>query len=124
MPKIPQMKYTVYLFDFDYTLADSSRGIVTCFRSVLERHGYTGITDDMIKRTIGKTLEESFSILTGITDADQLESFRHIHECKYHSFPGYSPHAYTPEKTGNPYRNHFNQIPIPDTEFPEKSHAG
>ena len=64
MPKIPQMKYTVYLFDFDYTLADSSRGIVTCFRSVLERHGYTGITDDMIKRTIGKTLEESFSILT------------------------------------------------------------
>ena len=57
MPKIPQMKYTVYLFDFDYTLADSSRGIVTCFRSVLERHGYTGITDDMIKRTIGKTLE-------------------------------------------------------------------
>lgn len=76
MPKIPQMKYTVYLFDFDYTLADSSRGIVTCFRSVLERHGYTDITDDMIKRTIGKTLEESFSILTGITDADQLESFR------------------------------------------------
>ena len=76
LPKIPQMKYTVYLFDFDYTLADSSRGIVTCFRSVLERHGYTGITDDMIKRTIGKTLEESFSILTGITDADQLESFR------------------------------------------------
>ena len=56
MPKIPQMKYTVYLFDFDYTLADSSRGIVTCFRSVLERHGYIGITDDMIKRTIGKTL--------------------------------------------------------------------
>ena len=70
------MKYTVYYSTFDYTLADSSRGIVTCFRSVLERHGYTGITDDMIKRTIGKTLEESFSILTGITDADQLESFR------------------------------------------------
>ena len=76
MPKIPQMKYTVYLFDFDYTLADSSRGIVTCFRSVLKRHGYTGDTDDTIKRTIGKTLEESFSILTGITDASQLEAFR------------------------------------------------
>lgn len=76
MPKIPQMKYTVYLFDFDYTLADSSRGIVTCFRSVLKRHGYTGVTDDTIKRTIGKTLEESFSILTGITDASQLEAFR------------------------------------------------
>ena len=25
------MNYTTYLFDFDYTLADSSRGIVTLF---------------------------------------------------------------------------------------------
>lgn len=70
------MKYTVYLFDFDYTLADSSRGIVICFRNVLLRHGYTEVTDISIKRTIGKTLEESFSILTGITNAEQLEAFR------------------------------------------------
>ena len=54
------MKYTTYLFDFDYTLADSSRGIVICFRNVLERHGHTGISDEAIKRTIGKTLEDSF----------------------------------------------------------------
>ncbi len=70
------MSYTTYLFDFDYTLADSSRGIVTCFRNVLNQHGYTDVTDEAIKRTIGKTLEESFSILTGVTDADQLEGFR------------------------------------------------
>ncbi|WP_294608331.1 HAD-IA family hydrolase [uncultured Bacteroides sp.] len=70
------MSYTTYLFDFDYTLADSSRGIVTCFRNVLAQHGYTDVTDEAIKRTIGKTLEESFSILTGVTDADQLEGFR------------------------------------------------
>ena len=66
------MKYTTYLFDFDYTLADSSRGIVICFRNVLQRHGYKDITDTAIKRTIGKTLEDSFSILTGITDMEQL----------------------------------------------------
>lgn len=53
-------RYTTYLFDFDYTLADSSKGIVLCFRHVLNLHGYTGITDEEIKRTIGKTLEESF----------------------------------------------------------------
>lgn len=70
------MSYSTYLFDFDYTLADSSRGIVTCFRLVLDRHGYSGITDEAIKRTIGKTLEESFSILTGVTDATRLESFK------------------------------------------------
>lgn len=70
------MNYTTYLFDFDYTLADSSRGIVTCFRNVLTRHGYTEVTDDVIKHTIGKTLEESFSILTGVTDAGQLAGFK------------------------------------------------
>lgn len=68
--------YNVYLFDFDYTLADSSRGIVMCYRNVLERHHHTGITDKTIKRTIGKTLQESFSIMTGITDADTLEMYR------------------------------------------------
>lgn len=62
------MNYKTYLFDFDYTLADSSRGIVKCFRIVLTRHQYLTVTDEAIKRTIGKTLEESFSILTGITN--------------------------------------------------------
>ena len=70
------MSYTTYLFDFDYTLADSSCGIVTCFRNVLNRHEYTAPTDDDIKRTIGKTLEESFSILTGVTDEQQLAAFK------------------------------------------------
>lgn len=70
------MKYNIYLFDFDYTLADSSRGIVTCFRNVLTRHGFTTVTDDEIKRTIGKTLQDSFAILTGVTDPEALEGFR------------------------------------------------
>ena len=43
------MNYTTYLFDFDYTLADSSRGIVTCFRNVLNRHGYTHPTEMCIR---------------------------------------------------------------------------
>ncbi len=70
------MHYTTYLFDFDYTLADSSRGIVLCFRHVLERNGYADVTDDAIRRTIGKTLEESFSILTGETDPARLADFK------------------------------------------------
>lgn len=70
------MQYTTYLFDFDYTLADSSRGIVICFRHVLERHEHTGISEEAIKRTIGKTLEESFSILSGITDPDILATYK------------------------------------------------
>ena len=69
-------RYTIYIFDFDYTLVDSSRGIVTCFRHVLDNHGHTGVTDTEIKRTIGKTLEESFSILTGITEAGTLADYK------------------------------------------------
>ena len=70
------MKYEAVLFDFDYTLADSSRGIVTCFQQVLKRHGYTEVADETIKRTIGKTLEDSFSILTGETNVEVIESWR------------------------------------------------
>ncbi len=69
-------RYHTYLFDFDYTLADSSKGIVICFRNVLERHRHTGISDEQIKRTIGKTLVDSFSILTGIEDEAILEEYR------------------------------------------------
>ena len=78
--------YTTYLFDFDYTLADSSRGIVTCFRHVLDRHGFTAVTDDAIKRTIGKTLEESFALLSGVTDPDRLAGFRkeYVREADVH----------------------------------------
>ena len=68
--------YKAYLFDFDYTLADSSKGIVMCFRKVLENNGHFGISDEEIKRTIGKTLEESFSIMTGITDKETLTAYR------------------------------------------------
>lgn len=80
------MNYTTYLFDFDYTLADSSRGIVICYRNVLTSHGYTEVTDEAIKRTIGKTLEESFSILTGVTDEELLAGFRreYVQEANVH----------------------------------------
>ena len=74
--KIPCMKYQTYLFDFDYTLADSSRGIVLCFQTVLKANGYTAVSDDEVKRTIGKTLEESFAILTGVDDPDRLARFK------------------------------------------------
>ena len=70
------MSYTTYIFDFDYTLADSSRGIVMCYRHVLTREGFLEVTDEQIKRTIGKTLEDSFSEMTGITDAHRLASMK------------------------------------------------
>lgn len=67
--------YDTYIFDFDYTLADSSKGIIICFKHVLEEHGFKGVSDEEIKRTIGMTLENSFKSLTGITDKVKLASY-------------------------------------------------
>ena len=117
------MNYKTYLFDFDYTLADSSRGIVKCFRIVLTRHQYLTVTDEAIKRTIGKTLEESFSILTGITNPAQLEAFRQEYrlEADVHmKDPSFSRHiVYTEriEETGCPRRNYLYQVSFPDIEL-------
>lgn len=67
--------YNTYIFDFDYTLADSSKGIVLCFKHVLNEHGYANVSDEEIKRTIGMTLENSFSALTGETDKEKLHIY-------------------------------------------------
>lgn len=76
-PTFSVKQYDIYLFDFDYTLADSSRGIVMCFRHVLNANRLGGnVTDDDIKRTIGLTLEEAFGIFTGITDAARIHELR------------------------------------------------
>ena len=69
-------RYKLYLFDFDYTLADSSRGIVMCFQNVLKRNGYRDIDDETIKRTIGLTLEQAFSSMTGEKDPSVLARWR------------------------------------------------
>ncbi|SHI06756.1 phosphoglycolate phosphatase [Sporobacter termitidis DSM 10068] len=70
------MDYSVYLFDFDYTLANSERGIVACYRHVLDKHGYTGVSDYDICRTIGHTLVDSFEMLCGEKDRAKLELYR------------------------------------------------
>ena len=70
------MQYQAYIFDFDYTLADSSPGIVLCFRHVLDRAGFSSVTDEAIKQTIGLHLEAAFSQLTGEADPARLAAFK------------------------------------------------
>ena len=67
-------QYKTYLFDFDYTLVDSSNGIVMCFRHVLDKHGYKNVDDGAIKRTIGMTLDDAFALLTGVSGREVLVS--------------------------------------------------
>lgn len=70
------MKYDLYLFDFDYTLANSEKGILMCYRYVLDGEGLTEITDDAICRTIGLTLTQGLSILTKSDDSEYIEQLR------------------------------------------------
>ena len=67
-----RLNYQAFFFDFDYTLADSEQAIVSCFQKVLTAHGYWEVKAEAIRKTIGLTLEDSFSVLTGITDVPSL----------------------------------------------------
>jgi phosphoglycolate phosphatase len=67
--------YCVYLFDFDYTLADPERAVIACYRDVLDRHGHTSASDDDICRTVGYPVTDSFTMLTGITDDVTLRQY-------------------------------------------------
>ena len=53
------------LFDFDYTLADSSPAVVICANSALQALGLPPAAPDDIRRTIGLSLAETFIQLAG-----------------------------------------------------------
>lgn len=70
------MDYKAILFDFDYTLANSEEGILTCFHQVFAQNNYPGITDEAIVGTIGITLDQAFRELTGEDDDNLIERLR------------------------------------------------
>lgn len=53
------------MFDFDYTVADSSEGIVDCFNYALGHIGLLPAPAELIRRTIGLPLEDSLVAVAG-----------------------------------------------------------
>ena len=72
-------KYKAYIFDFDLTLADSSKGILMCFKHTLSEFGYFVPSDEEIYKTIGMTLVDAFDLLTGIPDNPEREEMRSVY---------------------------------------------
>lgn len=70
------MKYKACIFDFDLTLADSSEGILICFKHTLSAFGCPVPDDTTIYNTIGMTLVDAFDLLTGIPQNPQREEMR------------------------------------------------
>jgi phosphoglycolate phosphatase len=64
------------LFDFDYTLADSSDAIVECFGAGLAAVGLPAVAPERIRRTIGLPLPEALRALHGVADAALAARFR------------------------------------------------
>lgn len=66
------------LFDFDYTLADSSAGVIDCVNYTLSRLGLPGPDDDAIRADIGLPLEGATVRLVGPDAASHDAAFRDL----------------------------------------------
>uniref|UniRef100_UPI0040563352 HAD family hydrolase n=1 Tax=Acetatifactor sp. TaxID=1872090 RepID=UPI0040563352 len=63
------------IFDFDYTLGDSTNGIAQSINYALEQLGYTHKNIEDIKKTIGLSLKETFVTLTENENLVEAEQF-------------------------------------------------
>jgi phosphoglycolate phosphatase len=63
------------IFDFDFTLADSSQPITECMIRALDQLGFPVPTPVKIAETIGLSLTETFRQLTGEANAELVREF-------------------------------------------------
>ncbi len=68
--------YKAVIFDFDYTLADSSRAVIECANNGLRGLGLPPASPDAICRTIGLSLPETLVRLAGETQRPLADEFR------------------------------------------------
>lgn len=70
------MQYKAVIFDFDYTLGDSTNGIILSANYALEKMGYKQAERERIRKTIGLSLPETYVALTGDKKPEKGEEFR------------------------------------------------
>lgn len=66
------------IFDLDYTLIDSSDGIVYCFNEARRRTGEPEVEEDLLKARIGLPIEEGFKLFGSADPAAMRDLFRKI----------------------------------------------
>ncbi len=70
------MKYSTVIFDFDYTLADATNGIVASFNHAFTRLGIPECDRESIKKTVGLPLEKAFIELTNNKNEVLINRFK------------------------------------------------
>ena len=69
-------KFDTLIFDFDYTLADSSEAVVECVNYAFQKLGLPQKNPHDIKKTMGRSLPETFEIFCGHSCSQTVEDFR------------------------------------------------
>jgi len=71
------MRYQGIFFDFDYTLGDSTLAIAEGYRLGFAALGLDPPTVEQVRHTVGLTLEDGYSFITGDHDPERQEVFSH-----------------------------------------------
>lgn len=71
------MKYKAVLFDFDYTLGDSTIPITIGYQKGLSAMGWPEPAMEQVRPTIGYTLKDGYTTLTGDKDEAHRDEFYH-----------------------------------------------
>ena len=71
-------KLQAVIFDFDYTLADSSQGAIECINFALTEMGLDCVPGEAACRTIGLSLSETFLTLAEHHDARRCDEFHRL----------------------------------------------
>lgn len=71
------MRYQAVLFDFDYTLGDSTIPIAEGYKQGLTAMGWPAPTVEQVRPTIGHTLQDGYTMLTGDRSEEKRQEFFH-----------------------------------------------
>ena len=70
------MSYQAVIFDFDYTLADCTSGIVDCVNTAFNHMGIEEASIDNIRKAVGMTLLNTYHFLTNDQNAEKSKKFQ------------------------------------------------
>ncbi len=71
------MQYQGVFFDFDYTLGDSTIPIAMGYQQGFKEMGWPAPTVEQVRPTIGMTLMDGYTMLTGDGDPERQREFYH-----------------------------------------------
>ena len=71
------MDYRGIFFDFDYTLGDSTAAILHGYQEGFAAMGWPAPTEGQVRPTVGMTLHDGYTLLTGDADEGRRAEFYH-----------------------------------------------